>query len=141
MAASLGQCLLYDASKCSANTRAVGPTAAQEMQDAQQLLHCCCICCPLLQRLDASPIKEGLRQFAEGCDGRHVQVSTCDASRLKMFFNDCFSMFFLVRSVTGRRPFLRTLVLQVLPSSTDSIALVVLYFLRHAPRRHCFKAQ
>ena len=53
----------------------------------------------LLQRLDASPIKEGLRQCVEGCDGRHVQVSLCDACRFVCLLGEQFA----VISTTVRR--------------------------------------
>ena len=56
--------------------------------------------------------------------------------QVSMFFN-----VLSVRSSRGRELFRRTLVCAALIQAIDSLALVVLQFLRHVPRRHCLQAQ
>ena len=55
------------------NTEDVVHRAARTMREAAESRRA--FECPLLQRLDPSPIKEGLRQYGDGCVGRHVQAS------------------------------------------------------------------
>ena len=57
----------------------------------------------LLQKFRFLPIKDALQQYGEGCDGRHVQASSGDESKLECFFN-----VLSLRSFRGRKPSLRT---------------------------------
>ena len=75
----------------------------------------------ILQKFRFLPMKDALQQYGEGCDGRHVQASSGDESKLECFFN-----VLSVRSFRGRKPSLRIPVLKVSPSRTESLALVVL---------------
>ena len=51
----------------------------------------CCQCLPTVAHccsvLSLPPIKDGLQQYEEGCDGRHVLALLGDANRLECFFN------------------------------------------------------
>ena len=48
-----------------------------------------------------------------------------------------FSLFQMRVAMAGRRGFPSSSAVRVIFQATDSLALVVLYSLRHAPRRHC----
>ena len=90
------------------------------LQQSPSTSQCCCL---LLQRLAASPLEEALQQHGEGRDGRHVQASLGDASKL-----ECLQLFLLqtpVLRVSGGICPPDTRAAGVAPSS-DSLALVVL---------------
>ena len=55
------------------------------------VLAVCCDCCSVA----LSPIKDGVQQSGEGCDGRLVQASPSDASRLECcsMFSQCMFLF------------------------------------------------